>query len=526
MPNLFSPVRGLVLSVVSLTLLFTAGCASKPDATADTPPNIIIIYADDLGYGDVSAYEHGLLKTPNIDQLAQSGIRFTNGYATSATCTPSRFSLLTGTYPWRNKNAKILPGDAPMLIDTTAATLASMLKKQGYRTGVVGKWHLGLGDGHVDWNKAISPTPNDLGFDYAYIMAATGDRVPTVYVENRQVVGLTPDDPLYVSYEKNFPGQPTALTNPELMTKMKWHHGHNQSIHNGIPRIGYMKGGQSALWNDETMAEVFLDKVNRFIDTSQAQKPSKPFFLYYALHEPHVPRVPGERFVGKSGLGPRGDAILEADWCVGELMKKLKADGLADNTLVIFSSDNGPVLNDGYYDDAVEKNGKHTPWGQFRGGKYSLFDAGTHVPFIVSWPARIKQGVSDALVCQVDLLTSLAALVHSEAKTGDSQNVLAALLGTSQTGRSNLVLEASGRLAFRSGDWAFIPPYPGPALIKDVTIETGASQTAQLFNLKAEPSQQTNLAKTSPEKLAEMEKQFSQIVGDAYEAKTEPLKLK
>ncbi len=247
--------------------------------------------------------------------MAASGIRFTNGYATSATCTPSRFALLTGTYPWRNENAKILPGDAPLLIDTTATTVASMLKKQGYATGVVGKWHLGLGNGNVDWNKAIARTPNDLGFDESYIMAATGDRVPTVYVENRHVVGLQASDPLYVSYEKNFPGQPTALTNPELMTKMKWHHGHNQSVVNGVPRIGFMKGGKSAIWTDETMAEVFLSKAKAFIDRHQ----NKPFFLYYALHEPHVPRVPGEKFAGKSGLGPRGDAILEADWCVGEI---------------------------------------------------------------------------------------------------------------------------------------------------------------------------------------------------------------
>ena len=508
-----------------ILLLLTTGCAKQQQPRTDTKPNILIIYADDLGYGDVSAYQQGTLPTPNIDRLAASGIRFTNGYATSATCTPSRFALLTGVYPWRNKDAKILPGDAPLLIDTTAVTLASMLKRQGYETGVVGKWHLGLGSGNVDWNRAIARTPNDLGFDYSYIMAATGDRVPTVYVENRNVVGLTANDPLYVSYEKNFVGQPTALTNPELMTKMKWHHGHNQSIHNGVPRIGYMKGGKSALWTDETMAEVFLDKAKNFIDQHQAKKTGRPFFLYYPLHEPHVPRVPGEKFVGKSGLGPRGDAILEADWCVGEIRKKLDADGLLDNTLIVFSSDNGPVLNDGYYDEAVEKNGSHTPWGRFRGGKYSLFDAGTHVPFIVSWPARIKQGVSDAVVCQIDLLSSLAQLVGSMAKTPDSENLLDALLGKSKTGRANLVLEASGRLAFRSGDWAFIPPYPGQPLNKEVNIETGLSQQSQLYNLKTDPGQKTNLAQTSPDKLAEMEKQMRQIAGDAYQAKTEELKL-
>ncbi len=525
-----------LLFLVAIALLSCQTNNNKAAAqTKKTPaanPNILIIYADDLGYGDVSAYRsavagQGTLKTPHIDQLAASGIRFTNGYATSATCTPSRFALLTGMYPWRNENAKILPGDAPLLIDTSAITVASMLKKQGYATGVVGKWHLGLGNGNVDWNKAIAKTPNDLGFDESYIMAATGDRVPTVYVENRKVVGLQANDPLYVSYEKNFPGQPTAITNPELMTKMKWHHGHNQSVVNGIPRIGFMKGGKNAIWTDETMANVFLGKAKDFIDQHKAT----PFFLYYALHEPHVPRVPGAKFAGKSGLGPRGDAILEADWCVGEIIKKLKTEGLLDNTLVILSSDNGPVLNDGYYDEAVEKNGKHTPWGTFRGGKYSLFDAGTHVPFIVSWPghvrpARIKKGVSDAVVCQVDLLASLAALVGSTDKTADSKNVLDALLGKAKTGRQNLVLEASGRLAFRAGAWAFIPPYPGRPLNKEVNIETGLSQTPQLYNLQTDPGQRTNVATTNPDKLADMEKQMKAIVGDFYQAKTDELKLR
>ena len=492
--GMFLPLRSLVTVLSGLLL---AGCANKSVSDEAKLPNIVIIYADDLGYGDVSAYRsavagQGALQTPNIDRLAATGIRFTNGYATSATCTPSRLALLTGTYPWRDENAKILPGDAPLLIDTTSVTLASMLRQRGYATGVVGKWHLGLGDGHIDWNRPLAKTPNDLGFDYSFIMAATGDRVPTVYVENRNVVGLTASDPLLVSYGQNFPGQPTALTNPELMTRMKWHHGHNQSVHNGIPRIGYQQGGQSALWQDETMAEVFLGKATGFIDAHRAQKADQPFFLYYALHEPHVPRVPGSRFVGKSGLGPRGDAILEADWCVGELMKKLEADGQLANTLVIFSSDNGPVLNDGYYDDAVEKNGLHTPWGQFRGGKYSLFDAGTHVPFIVSWSSRIKKGVSNAVVCQLDLLASLAALVDSDATTPDSQNLLATFLGQSAEGRSELVLEASGRLAFRSGEWLLIPPYPGKSLNEQVNIETGLSSVPQLYNLDTDPSQRLN----------------------------------
>ncbi|MGI4833208.1 MAG: sulfatase-like hydrolase/transferase [Janthinobacterium lividum] len=506
--------------------LLAASCQQRParqaaGAPAAATPNVVLIYADDLGYGDVSANGQGRLLTPHIDSLAAAGVRFTNGYATSATCTPSRLALLTGTYPWRNKNAQILPGDAPLLIDTATTTLADVFRRRGYATAVVGKWHLGLGRGQLDWNQAISATPNDLGFDYSYIMAATADRVPTVLVENRRVAGLQAADPLYVSYAKNFPGEPTALTNPELMTKQRWHHGHNQSVHNGIPRIGYMRGGKAALWQDEHLAEDFLGKAKAFVDAHRQQ----PFFLYYALHEPHVPRAPAARFVGRSGLGPRGDAVLEADWCVGEIRRQLRADGLADNTLVIFSSDNGPVLNDGYYDEAVEKNGAHTPSGQFRGGKYSLLEAGTRVPFIVSWPGHTQAQVSDALVCQLDLLASLAALVRSPARTADSQNLLSTFLGQSTLGRANLVLEASGRLAFRAGRWLYIPPYPGQPLNQEVNIETGLSPAPQLYDLAADPGQRRNLAAAHPAQLAELQRQFRQVVGANFQANTQELQL-
>lgn len=489
-------------------------------------PNILIIYLDDLGYGDVSAYGQGILQTPNIDKLANGGVRFTNGYATSATCTPSRYGLLTGIYPWRNDRARILPGDAPMLIDTASTTLPRMLRNQGYVTAVVGKWHLGLGNGNVDWNKPISETPNDLGFDYSYIMAATTDRVPTVYIENRNVMGLTANDPIYVNYNKNFEGQPTAITNPELMTKQKWHHGHNNSVHNGIPRIGFMKGGKSALWVDEDMADVFLNKAKSFIDNHLPKNTGKPFFMYYALQQPHVPRVPHPRFVGKSGMGPRGDAIIEADWCVGEIVKKLEEQGLLENTLIVFSSDNGPVLNDGYYDDAVEKLGNHTPAGGLRGGKYSLFEAGTKVPFITYWKGKITPSVSDAVVCQMDLMASFAKLTGAKAPTTDSQNLLSTLLGETKKGRKELVLEANGRLAYRQKDCIFIPPYKGGALMKEVNIETGVDPEGLLYNVAKDPSQRNNIAKTEPKMMAKMKKAMVKIVGDKYSSMTQDMKLK
>ena len=478
-------------------------------AEASPKPNIVIIYLDDLGYGDISCYKSGKINTPNIDALANNGVRFTNGYATSATSTPSRYGLMTGVYPWRNKDAKILPGSAPMLIAPNQQTIPSMLHTVGYQTAVVGKWHLGLGTGIVDWNQKVTPNPNDVGFDYSYVLAATQDRVPTVYIDNGYVDGLKKDDNLQVDYDKNFEGQATGKLNPELTT-MKWHHGHNGSIVNGIPRIGFVKGGSSANWTDVDIADHFLTKAQDYVKSHKAN----PFFLYYALNQPHVPRTPNQRFVGKSGLGPRGDAVIEADWCIGEFIKTLKNEGILDNTLIVFSSDNGPVLNDGYYDDAVEKLNGHTPAGPLKGGKYSLYEAGTRVPFFTYWKGKIQPQVSDALVCQMDLMASIAKLVGADAKATDSQNLLDVFMGKSKKGRESLVLEANTKTAFRKGDWLVIPPYPGDPILDEVKIEVGNSTEYQLYNLKDDIGQNQNLAKKQPKILSQMLKEFEAVRGD------------
>ena len=514
-----------IFPAVIFSMIFWA-CASgdrtsdEPGAAERTLPNIILIYADDLGYGDVGAYGATELKTPNIDRLANGGVRFTSGYATSATCSPSRYALLTGVYPWRNEQAKILPGTAPLIIDTAQMTLPKMLRANGYHTGIVGKWHLGLGRGDVNWNEHIAPGPNEVGFDYSYILAATQDRVPTVYIENGRVVGLDPNDPIEVNYKENFPGEPTGKDNPEML-KMKWHHGHNSSIVNGISRIGYMKGGEAARWVDEDMADTFLVKAQEYVIAHK----DEPFFLYYALQQPHVPRTPHPRFVGKSGMGPRGDVIVEADWCIGEFLKTLETEGLLENTLIVLSSDNGPVLNDGYYDDAVEKLGDHTPAGPLRGGKYSLFEAGTRVPFITYWQGRIQPGRSDAIVSQVDLLSSLASLIDSDVRGQDSQDLMEVFLGNKDEGREALILEAISRTAMRKGDWVMIPPYGGPAKNILVNIENGNSDEYALYNLKDDIGQQNNLAESHPEKLQEMITAFEEIRGSDYGRK-EVLELK
>ncbi len=408
-------MRKSVLSVGMALMLLSSGCKGDKKNVRDRQlPNVIVVLADDLGYGDVGFTGSKTIATPNIDSLARGGVTFTNAYASSSTSTPSRYALMTGMDPWRD-DIKILPGDAPLVINPEQETLPKMMRRAGYTTGAIGKWHLGMGSGNVDWNDTIRPGAREIGFDYSCIIAATNDRVPTVFVENGAVVGLEKDDPIYVDYEKNFPGEPCALENPEML-RMHWAHGHQNAIVNGIPRIGYMKGGTKARWVDEEMAGYFSGKVKEFL----AENKDKPFFLYYGLHEPHVPRVPDSRFAGTTGLGPRGDAIAEADWCVGELVKELDRLGLLENTIIIFSSDNGPVLNDGYLDQARElaEAAGHRPAGPLRGGKYSLFDGGTHVPMCVYWKGHVRPVTSDALVCQMDLLASLADMVGEETVPG------------------------------------------------------------------------------------------------------------
>ena len=472
-------------------------------------PNIVVIMADDAGYGDISSYGATALRTPHVDRLAREGLRFTDGHAAAATCTPSRYALLTGEYAFRKPGTGVLPGDAALVIDTGRETLPSMMKKAGYTTGVVGKWHVGLGpQGGPDWNGEIRPSANDVGFDYSFIMAATGDRVPTVYVENRKVVNLDPADPIKVNYREPIGDWPTGKANPELL-KMHPSHGHDMTIVNGISRIGYMTGGRAALWKDEEMADVFTRQAVSFIERQK----EKPFFLYFATHDPHVPRVPHPRFVGKTGMGPRGDALAQMDWCVGEILDALDRLKLANDTIVIFTSDNGPVVDDGYKDQAVEKLGAHRPAGPWRGGKYSNFEAGTRVPFIVRWPGRIKPGVSNALVSQVDLFVSLATLVKQPlemAAAPDSFNVLPALLGQSRTGRQFLV-EQAGVLSLRDGQWKYIEPGKGPKMSTNTNTELGNDPAGQLYDLARDPGETTNLAARQPARANEMKQRLQQI---------------
>jgi len=497
----------------SLGLLAIGAIQAACNQVSDKP-NIVLIYADDLGYGDVSCYGAGTINTPNIDRMAAQGLRFTNAHCTSATSTPSRYSLLTGEYAWRKPGTGVAPGDAASIVKPGTVTLPSVLKNAGYFTGVVGKWHLGLGpEGGPDWNGEIKPGPNDLGFDYNFILPATGDRVPCVFVENRRVLNLDASDPITVSFKGPVGDWPTGKEHPELL-KMRPSHGHDMTIINGVSRIGYMTGGRSALWIDEDIADVITGKAVKFI----LENKDRPFFLYFATHDIHVPRLPHQRFAGKSGMGPRGDAILEFDWSVGEIVRTIEELDLARKTIIIVTSDNGPVVDDGYVDEAVEKLGTHKPAGPLRGGKYSSFDGGTRIVFIVRWDGRVKPGTSDALFSQVDLLSSFASLTGQNLSVDtapDSFDQLKTLTGKSRSGREWVVEHAgTERLALIKGNWKYIEPRQGAKLNVNTNTETGVDPLPQLYNLKDDIGERNNVAAQNPEKVKELHDLLNKIRTD------------
>ena len=472
-------------------------------------PNVIVILADDLGYGDLECFGAKNVSTPNVNRLAEQGITFTNTHAVAATSTPSRYSLLTGEYAWRRPGTDVAPGNAGMIVRPEMYTMADMFKNTGYRTAAIGKWHLGLGDktGEQDWNAPLPSSLSDIGFDYHYIMAATADRVPCVFIEDGKVANYDPEHPIYVNYYKNFEGEPTGHDNPELLYNQRSSHGHDMSIVNGIGRIGFMKGGGKALWKDENIADSITSHAIDFIK----QNADEPFFMYFCTNDVHVPRFPHERFRGKNPMGVRGDAIAQFDWSVGEIMKTLDELGIADNTLVILTSDNGPVLDDGYDDQAEELLNGHSPTGPYRGNKYSAFEGGTMVPAIVRWPKGVKGGIeSDALMSHIDWMASLGSLIGAQLPAGaapDSRNRIGNLLGTDMTDTPWVVELASNHtLGVRTKDWKYIEPNDGPAMITwGPKIETGNLPTPQLYNMSKEKGERDNVALQNPAVVFDMQ---------------------
>ncbi|HBJ85144.1 MAG TPA: arylsulfatase [Verrucomicrobiales bacterium] len=478
-------------------------------------PNIIVIMADDLGYGDVGCYGATQLKTPNIDKLAAEGLRFTSGYCSASTCTPTRVSFLSGTYAFRIPGSGIAPPNGPAIVKPGTETIASLMKKAGYATAVIGKWHLGLGDPKPDWNSELKPGPLEIGFDHCHLLPTTNDRVPQVYVHDHRVLNLDPKDPLWVGDKAPDENHPTGITHRDTL-RMNWTHGHNQTIHNGIGRIGFYTGGHAARFRDEDLGDEWVRRSNAWIEAHQKE----PFFLFFASHDIHVPRMPHERFQGKTTLGFRGDAIVEFDWCVGELMKTLDRLKLAENTLILLCSDNGPVLDDGYADGAVEKLGSHEPAGPYSGGKYSVLEGGTRTPFITRWPGRIKPGVSDEVVCTVDLAASCAALTGvalPENACLDSFNMLPALLGESGAkGRDHLLQQDNNgnNLGLRMGDWKLVRMKNKGASKAVVTKKKrdDADGVHRLYHLPDDAAEQKDVSAEQPERLKAMIAKMDEII--------------
>jgi arylsulfatase A len=460
-------------------------------ASAADQPNIIFILADDMGYGDLGCYGAEKIKTPNIDRLASEGILFTDGHCGVSTCTPTRYGLLTGRHNWRSwLKYSALSTSAPLLIKEDRVTLASFLKSAGYATSIVGKWHLGYGreegfednrgntppdnwetrGSGPDWNGELKPGPRENGFDYSYVVPVANSFPPYVFVENYRVAGLRKDSPIGKLESRNY---------------------------------GKMEGGEGARWTDEELIDQFANKLVSQLES--LAKKQQPFFLYYTPTQPHIgsrsvkrqQHWPNARFRGTSEAGPYGDVVQELDWSVGEILNTLDRLGIAEDTLVIFSSDNG-----GY---TRNFNG-HQPNGSIlRGGKGDLVEGGHRVPFLAKWPGRIKPGTqSKETISTTDMLATFAAIIGKELSAGagpDSYNVLPALLGQKLPDSERPLVMSSGgmgALSIRAGKWKLIygqgncgygefrakRPVPTPKL---------GDPPAQLYNLEEDLGEANNL---------------------------------
>jgi arylsulfatase A-like enzyme len=484
-------MKPITISLLAL-LAFFCGHASSA-------PNIIVILADDVGWGDAGCYGATQVKTPHIDRLAHEGRRFENGHASAAVCTPTRYSLITGQYSWRNTaeglNKGVAKGDAPLLIPTTMPTAPGLLKQAGYRTALIGKWHLGFGLTQPDFNQELRPGPLEIGFDEYFGIPATNDRIPTVFVRDHRVLGLDPNDPITYSYD---------ATEAKSQGMSPWAAGRN--------RIGWAKGGKSAWWKDAEIADTHTRECIQFIERNKDTK----FFLLFTPHNVHAPAIPGPRFVGTSGLSPRADMLQELDASIGELLQTLDRLGLAKDTLIMYSSDNGAYVND--------EQG-HKPTGPYRGKKSQLWEGGTRVPFIVRWPARIQPGVSADLASTLDVpatVCAAAGIKQPKDTLPDSFNLLPAMLGERDAPtRDHLILmSGNGDLAIRSNQWKYIP---------DLAVADGwyagkkknpnAPARPALFDLWKDPGETQNLFQAQT---AEAQRLADLLAKDQANAVTRP----
>ncbi|MET6997626.1 sulfatase family protein [Chitinophaga defluvii] len=453
--------------------------------------NVVYILADDLGYGDVKCFNpEGKIPTPNIDRLASEGMKFTAAHSASAVCTPSRYSILTGRYPWRSDlQSGVLYGYSPPLIESARFTVADLFKQQNYYTACVGKWHLGMDwpvkQGYteiktgweIDYSKPIAQGPNTRGFDYFYGISASLDMPPYVFIENNKTIGV-----------------PTV-------TK---------------------KYGRSGPAEKDFEAVNVLPSITRKaqeIITTQAGK-QQPFFLYFALPSPHTPVVPGKNFEGKSGVTEYGDYVMETDWAVGQVMKTLDSMGIAGKTIIFFTSDNGfaPYVLNKYN---VEKIG-HYPSYTFRGYKADIWEGGHRIPLVVRWPGKIKAGtVSNDLVSLTDFMATSAGILQvklPEDAAEDSYSILPYLSGKTKKPVRPAIVYASidGNFSIQQGKWKleFCPGSGGWASPKNDKAYQEGLPLVQLYNMQSDVSEQLNVATQHPDVVKQLTGLMEQYVAN------------
>lgn len=479
-------------------------------------PNIIIINADDLGYGDVGVYGATKVQTPAMDKLASEGIRLTDFHSASSVCSPSRYALMTGRYPHRKNLYSPIFLKTKLQIDTSRTTIADVLKSTGYSTAAIGKWHLGFGDEEpVNWNLPLKPGPLELGFDYYFGVPVLNSHPPFVYVENHSVVGLVPDKDPFVYGE-------TAETR---YFDEKF----------GLDEIGGARLAHQA-YKDREVGTTLKNKALEWIKLQE----DSPFFLYLAPTNIHHPFTPATQFIGSSKAGAYGDFIHELDWIVSEIMTLLEQQGIVDDTLIIVTSDNGGMLNRG---GQVAREAGHMQNGDLLGFKFDAWEGGHRIPFIARWPGKIPEGtISNALCSNVDFLATLADLVGyelSENEGPDSISMLGVLLGETDHGQREQLLispRSSGHIALRSGDWMYISSQGGGGFVdtqlgthefggaaafpftgqKNTDIVDGNirsdAPSGQLYDLKQDKSQHKNLYEQHPKVVLKLQKELDSLV--------------
>jgi len=476
----------LILAVLAAFLV--ASCTStQPLSQA---PNIIYILADDLGYGDLSCLnKDSKIKTPYLDSMAKEGMYFTDAHSNSSVCTPTRYGVITGRYAWRSRLKKgVLGGASNHLINPDRLTVAGLLQKQGYHTAMIGKWHLGWdftfknskasnGIGFnpktqtIDYSKPVNFGPNANGFDYYYAHCGSLDMAPYVYVEN---------------------GKVTAA--PNRVTENKDYKGF------------WRKGPTGSDFEHIDVLPNFINRACKYIDERAQTK--KPFFLYLPLPAPHTPILPIDKFKGKSGTNEYGDFVQQVDWHVHQVLESLKKNGIKDNTIVIFTSDNGcsPRAD---FEELTEIG--HKPSHIYRGHKADIYEGGHRVPFIVHWPAKIKPGtVSNETICLTDLMATAADINDAEVPDNsaeDSVSFLPALLGKGVKLREATVHHSiNGSFAIRKDNWKLIlcPGSGGWSSPRPKEAFGGDLPLIQLFDLAKDPAEQKNLYKQNPAKVKEL----------------------